>query len=290
MKGDPKLALGYQYLGYAERQTGKHDEALADFSRAIELDPNNAITRFARAQMYAMNGGDQDKITTDLRAAIAADPNFAPAYGMLAVYMAENRENLPEALTLAKKATNLEPGNSTYQFDMAEVLLVMNRIADARTVATAARKNAIYPGQRRQAEEFLQSLDTIGNSANAEENRSGGAETGGTVPAAGSAGAKADGATTATMPATNVREATGLVSKVDCSNGLHMELKTDSGTLQLRVRPGGQTKVEADAPPMQGEFNLCSVLPGKKIGVEYKPDDEKPNSGELVKVRLTNAQ
>ena len=41
---------------------------------------------------------------------------------------------------------------------------------------------------------------------------------------------------------------------------------------------------------MQGEFNLCSVLPGKKIGVQYKPDDEKPNSGELVKVRLTNAQ
>jgi hypothetical protein len=110
------------------------------------------------------------------------------------------------------------------------------------------------------------------------------------VPAAGSAGAKADGATAATMPAANVREATGLVSKVDCSNGLHMELKTDSGTLRLRVRPGGQTKVEADAPPMQGEFNLCSVLPGKKIGVQYKPDDEKTNSGELVKVRLTNPQ
>jgi len=290
VKADPKLALGYQYLGYAERQTGKRDEALADISRAIELEPNNAITRFMRAQLYAMNGGDQDKITTDLRAAIAADPNFPAAYGMLAVYLAENRENLPEALSLAKKATNLEPGNSTYQFDMAEVLLVMNRIADARTMATAARKNAIYPGQRRQAEQFLQSLDTISNSANAEGNGSGGAETASTVPAAGSAGAKADGATAATMPAANVREATGLVSKVDCSNGLHMELKTDSGTLRLRVRPGGQTKVEADAPPMQGEFNLCSVLPGKKIGVQYKPDDEKTNSGELVKVRLTNPQ
>ena len=241
-----------------------------------------------RARLYVMSGGDQDKITTDLRAAIAADPNFAPAYGMLAVYLAENRENLPEALTLAKKATNLEPGNSTYQFDMAEVLLVMNRIADARTVATAARKNAIYPGQRRQAEQFLQSLDTISNSANSAENASGGAETASTVPAAGSAGAKAGGATATTMPTANVTEATGLVSNVDCSNGLRMELKTDAGTLQLRVRPGGQTQVEADA--MQGELNLCSALPGKKIGVEYKPDGEKTNSGELVKVRLTNPQ
>ena len=89
------------------------------------------------------------------RAAIAADPNFAPAYGILAVYMAGNRENLPEALTLAKKATNLQPGNSTYQFDMAEVLLAMNRIADARMVGLAARKNAIYPEQRMQAEQFL---------------------------------------------------------------------------------------------------------------------------------------
>src|SRR5271156_1060513 len=159
VKADPKLALGYQYLGYAEFQTGKRQEALADFSRAIELDPNNAITRFMRARLYAMNGGDQHKITTDLRAAIAADPNFAPAYGMLAVYLAANRENLPEALTLAKKATNLEPGNSTYQFDMAQVLLAMNRIADARMVALAARKNAIYPEQRMQAEQFLKTLE-----------------------------------------------------------------------------------------------------------------------------------
>src|SRR6202789_3335603 len=117
-------------------------------------------------------------------------------------------------------------------------------------------------------------------------NASGGAETASTVPA-GSAGATG-GATAATMPTANVREATGLVSNVDCSNGLRMELKTDAGTLQLRVRPGGQTQVEADA--MQGELNLCSALPGKKIGVEYKPDGEKTNSGELVKVRLTNPQ
>jgi tetratricopeptide (TPR) repeat protein len=165
VKADPKLALGYQYLGYAEFQTGKHQEALADFSRAIELDPNNAITRFMRARMYAMSGGDQDKIKEDLRVAISADPNFAPAYGILAVYMAGNRENLPEALTLAKKATNLQPGNSTYQFDMAQVLLAMNRIADARMVGLAARKNAIYPEQRMQAEQFLKNLEGVADSS-----------------------------------------------------------------------------------------------------------------------------
>ena len=57
MKLDPKLALGYQYLGFAEYQDGQKAEALADFTRAIELDPKNALTRYLRAYLASTQAG-----------------------------------------------------------------------------------------------------------------------------------------------------------------------------------------------------------------------------------------
>ena len=106
VKADPKLALGYQYLGYAELQTGKRDEALADFSRAIELDPNNAITRFMRARLYVMSGGDQDKITTDLRRGDCGGPKFCSGL--------RNARGLPGGRP-GKSAGGADPGEESYE-------------------------------------------------------------------------------------------------------------------------------------------------------------------------------
>jgi len=41
----------------------------------------------------------------------------------------------------------------------------MNRIADARMVGLTARKNAIYPEQRMQAEQFLKNLEGLADSS-----------------------------------------------------------------------------------------------------------------------------
>ncbi|MFZ0522939.1 MAG: tetratricopeptide repeat protein, partial [Candidatus Acidiferrales bacterium] len=74
VKLDPKLALGYQYLGFAEYQDGQKSEALADFTRAIELDPKNALTRYLRAYLASTQAGtigNDQQLEEDLRAAIA---------------------------------------------------------------------------------------------------------------------------------------------------------------------------------------------------------------------------
>src|SRR5271168_5236446 len=114
VKLDPKLALGYQYLGFAEYQDKKPAEALADFTRAIALNPKNAMTRFLRAYLASTQGGavgDDTQMEEDLRAAIALSPEFAPPYGVLAVYLSNQGQDLPEALKLAQKAQALEPGS-----------------------------------------------------------------------------------------------------------------------------------------------------------------------------------
>jgi len=155
---DPKLSLAYQNLGLMQLSAGRRSEALASFSQAVELDPKNALTRYLRAylsfgQRNIPTGDPQ--IEDDLRQAIALDPDFAPAYGLLAVYLSASNESLPEALTMAQKGVSLEPGSALDALSLAQVLERMGRFDDAETAAQTARVNATNPFERVNAEQFL---------------------------------------------------------------------------------------------------------------------------------------
>ena len=121
---DPKLALAQQNLAVSYYLQDKPADALTAASAAIELDPKVTLTRFLRAQLVSRDGGSaqsDSQVEDDLRAAVAANPNFAPAYGLLATHLASRGEKLPEALEFAKKGAALEPGNSSYQLAVAHV-------------------------------------------------------------------------------------------------------------------------------------------------------------------------
>lgn len=155
---DPKLALAHQNLGLMQLSGGQRGEALASFSQAVELDPRNALTRYLRAYLSFgqrnVRAGDA-QIEDDLRQAIALDSDFAPSYGLLAVYLAASDENLTEALAMAQKGVSLEPGNALYALSLAQVLARMGRFGDAETAARTARANAANPTERANAEQFL---------------------------------------------------------------------------------------------------------------------------------------
>jgi tetratricopeptide (TPR) repeat protein len=161
---DPKLPLAYQNLGLMQLSSGQREEALASFSRAVELDPKNALTRYLRAYLSFgqrnVSTGDA-QIENDLRQAIALDADFAPSYGLLAVYLAASDENLTEALTIARKGVSHEPGNALYALSLAQVLARMGRFGDAETAARTAHANAINPTERANAEQFLAYLQRI---------------------------------------------------------------------------------------------------------------------------------
>jgi Flp pilus assembly protein TadD len=144
--------------------SGERAKALASFSRAVELDPKNALTRYLRAYLSFgqrnVSTGDAH-IEDDLRQAIALDPDFAPSYGLLAVYLAASNENLTEALAIARKGVSLEPGNGLYALSLAQVLAQMGRFGDAETAARTARANATNPTERANAEQFLAYVQRI---------------------------------------------------------------------------------------------------------------------------------
>ncbi len=297
VKLDPKLALGYQYLGFAEYQDNKHAEALADFTRAIELNPKNALTRFLRAYLTSTQGGavgDDTQMREDLRAAIAVSPEFAPPYGVLAVYMANQGDNLPEALKLAQKAQALEPGSAIYQIDLAQVLARMNRYKEARNIAVHARVNASNPMERAEADSFLNFLQqqerySGGESESAEpvavQQSAEASSASGAGSAASSPSNTQDSAHTHVVGddasnATTLREATGVVTKLSCMNGLKFELDTGAGTLTLRVKPGAQYHIKVMKRP-SGPFNPCTAIQGQRVKVEYQPVGADGKTGEV---------
>ena len=76
---DPKLAKAYNNRGYAYFKKGQWDLAIAELSKAIELDPNHAVAYYNRGYAY-LEKGQWDLAIADCGKAIELDPHYAKAY------------------------------------------------------------------------------------------------------------------------------------------------------------------------------------------------------------------
>lgn len=161
---DPHLALAYQNLGITEYVAGERDQAQQSMTEAIALDPRNPFTRYMRAYLAA-SGSDtlhiNSQMEEDLRQAIALDSNFEPSYGLLAMYLATIDKDLDEARSFAQHAVTSEPANSTYQLDLAQALLRMNKFDEAAALAARAQALAKNPTEKANAENFASYLQTV---------------------------------------------------------------------------------------------------------------------------------
>jgi tetratricopeptide (TPR) repeat protein len=153
---DPKLALARRNLGFLHYFRQERAEALASFSAAIALDSQGITTRFLRAQLTFDDVSHSDaQIEEDLRQVLKVKPDFADANGLLAIYLANNNEKLPEALSFGQKAVSLEPGNPYFQLAFVDVLVRVRRYGDAEAVARRVRASATDDNIRGWADQLL---------------------------------------------------------------------------------------------------------------------------------------
>lgn len=279
LKEDPKLALAYQNLGLAEFLDGRSEEALASVSKAIELDPKNGVARFIRAYLSFRSGTaitENIELEEDLRVTIAESPDFAPAYSLLALRLAASPEDSTEALKMAQKAVSLEPGNSTFQLTLAQVLVRINKVDDAHVAALRARADARTPGEKTQAESFLSYLSNY---------RSMESEAGSTASASGSTGSEEAGGNSNASNEDQTEEATGVVTKAGCEmSGPKLQLKTDSGTLTLHSPISGGIQISMKNP--KAGFNPCTSLEGMRVNVQYTLEEGKDSTGTLRQIEI----
>ena len=101
------LAAAYNNRGYAYGHKGDYDRAIADFSKAIELDPKDAETYFNRGYAYG-HKGDYDRAIADFSKALELDPKAVVAYNSRgAAY--EHKGDHDRAIADFSKVLELDP-------------------------------------------------------------------------------------------------------------------------------------------------------------------------------------
>lgn len=288
---DPKFSLAYQNLALLNFFQGQRDKALSALSQAITLDPKDGVARYLRAYLTVANGGfvtPGDQVEDDLREAISANPNFAPASALLAVYLSTSSDKLPEALTLAERAVTLEPGTASFRLDLGQVLLHMHQYDQARAAMLAARTEATSAAERAQVDRLLEvveqmrSADEGGGSASSESDEDSavleprGRSDSNQETAPSQQGAPAD---------SSALEVTGTVKQMSCGIGVQMLVNGTDGTYRLYVPPG-QSMQYFTYSKLPAGFNPCSSMKGMRVKARYQPDGSNATKGRLISVEI----
>ncbi|EUB62876.1 Small glutamine-rich tetratricopeptide repeat-containing protein beta [Echinococcus granulosus] len=95
----------------------KFDEAIDCYSKAISLDPNNAIYYCNRAAAKSRLNKDSDCIA-DCEKALEIDPTYSKAYGRMGLAYC-NMAKYEKAIEAYKKAISLDPNNLNFKQSLA---------------------------------------------------------------------------------------------------------------------------------------------------------------------------
>jgi predicted Zn-dependent protease len=301
LRDDPKNVSAHETMGYLEFRRGHLDEARKWYEQAVKLDSQSFVANYYFAAI-AMNSGpltvaSKLQVVNSLRTAIKLNPSFAPAYDQLAVFFAMQRENLEEAHTLALNAVQLDPGNLRYRLNTANILLEMERGADAITVLQNAMSLAKTPADINSVQNLMEEARQYQAAREQnEQERQAGQRSQPTFPQAESSAQapKADSDPLSSLPAQEEPHGPrhglkGTIKDVRCSQPAIMELKVvaDSGTTSLHSNNYFKIQFTAANYAPAGELHPCTDLEGMKARVEFFEASGKLSEGQIFSIELS---
>jgi len=116
---DPNNADVYHSRGFAYYNRREYDRAIADYTKAIQIDPKNAVTYNNRGAAYN-NKGNYDLAIADLDQAIRLNPDFESPYRHRAFAWLK-KGDYKQARADVNKALQINPGNQSAQELSAEL-------------------------------------------------------------------------------------------------------------------------------------------------------------------------
>ncbi len=293
LKADPGNALAHETMGYLANRDGDRDAARKWYEEAVKLDSRSFLANYYFA---ALSLGNSDRlhdpaIESSLRAAIALNPNFAPAYDRLAGLLAMRHENLDEAHTMNLHAIQLDPGNVAYRMNAATVLMTMSRYNDAASVLRAALKAATSPNETASIKARLQEIESI---------QALGATPSAMViaPPAGQVEIQTAEAVVAVAPpprhpteaANGPRHtAIGVIRGVQCGYPAVIEFQVDTGKKPVSLYANNFMKIDLSVLGFtpKGDMNPCKDFEGMKARVQYAGSSDKTVDGQVIAIELT---
>ena len=132
---DPNLPIAHASLGNVLTFEGQHDQSIAEFEKAIALNPNFTDWRFGTTLVRA---GEPERAIQVLETHMRYDPFYAPAapggLGMARYMLKEYSEALPPLREFASRAPNVSQGHIWLAANLAQ----SGRLDEARAEAAEA--------------------------------------------------------------------------------------------------------------------------------------------------------
>ena len=138
IKLNPNNATAHHWFALQLAQQGHTEEALKEIAIAQKHDPLSSIIPAAKAKILLMGRRFAEAIA-QCRKALELEPNFAPAYSVLAQAYAFQQQ-YPEALEAAKKYVDLTGGGDQERLELAYVEALAGKKTEAQQVMTEVQR------------------------------------------------------------------------------------------------------------------------------------------------------
>jgi Flp pilus assembly protein TadD len=126
----PDTGTGHRAAGLLHVSAGRFEEAEAELSRAVELEPANAENFRRLAFVYQRNNQDEQALIS-LRKAVDLQPNYYKnQYNLGDFFLHQARYR--EAVEHLEETVKLTPGNMAARFDLAMAYTDSGKFEDAR--------------------------------------------------------------------------------------------------------------------------------------------------------------
>lgn len=289
LKEDPNNTLAHETMGYLAFRGGNLDDARKWYSEAVQLDSQSYLAHyyFAAMSMRTSGSSDDTKIENSLRTAVKLNPQFAPAFDSLAVFLARHHRDLDEAHMMGLTAVSLEPENIGYRINVAYVLLTMQRPEPAIQVLQNAAKLAKTPEEIIQVNNILMSAQTF---ASAQQRRSEVQNQAGNAQV--DVQTQVDAAPASAhhvpfVPKGPHHYLIGVLKDVHCNNP-EMDLTVTSKVKNLSLHADNYFQIQFTALNFtpQGDLNPCKDLEGQPAKVEYVESADESVSPRVLSVEL----
>lgn len=283
----PDNAIANRDMGYAAADNGDWYRAEEYFKRAAANNSKDTQVLYLVAYGLYRKGSevgrppdDVETVKKELDTAIALDPNYAEAYGLLGMTFAYMREK-DNAIAALTKAIQLNPRNERNYSNLAGVYLQARDYDKAMPILQKLQSSS-DPQVAMRAQRELETVQNYKDSAARSKNQSGSENTVVERKQAGDGDEGDDtGETVHTLPPSNnpVLFMQGVLNSVDCSQAPGAVLTVTSGGKKWKMLAPDTKKMV-----VMGADSLSCSWTNKKVAVNYRKSGD--NEGQLVSLEL----
>jgi tetratricopeptide (TPR) repeat protein len=158
---DPSNGPAHASLGMLAAAAQRWDEAIPHFKQAVASPSASYLchyyyaTSLARSSESAEGAANLETITTSLRRAIELNPGYADSYVQLAWHLSRSDHGAVESVQLLRKALELAPGREDYVYGLATMMANAQDYQHAKQLLEPLASRAADNEIRRLASDLL---------------------------------------------------------------------------------------------------------------------------------------